>query len=79
MGRFEENLNEKRLELNLGKTKIMRFRKGGDRIRKRNWRWKRKVIEKAKQYKYLRYVIQKNKRQEAQVKDRIRRTAAAVG
>lgn len=32
MARFEEYLDGKRLELNMGKTRIMRFRKEGGRI-----------------------------------------------
>lgn len=36
--RLKRYLNRKRLELNAGKTKIMRFRKGGGRKEKRNWR-----------------------------------------
>lgn len=34
IGRFEEYLNKKRLELNANKTKIMRFRKKGSRENK---------------------------------------------
>lgn len=79
MARFKEYLDGKRLELNTGKTRIMRFRKEGGRIRKRDWRWKGKVIEEAKKYKYLGYVIQRNGKQEAQMKDRIRRAAAVMG
>lgn len=44
MARFEEYLDGKRLELNTEKTRIMRFRKGGDRMRKRDWRCKGKVL-----------------------------------
>lgn len=38
--RLEEYLDQKRLELNAKKTKIMRFRRGGGRWKKRQWRWK---------------------------------------
>lgn len=50
--RLEDILERKELELNVEKTKIMRFRKGGGRIEKRDWRWKEKKLEEVKEYKY---------------------------
>lgn len=58
--RLEGYLEGKKLELNTEKTKILRFRKGGGRLGKRKWRWKGKVIEEVKEYKYLGYVFQRN-------------------
>lgn len=55
IGRFEEYLERKGLELNAGKTK-MRFRKEKGRMEKRVWRWKGKRIEEVKEFKYLGYV-----------------------
>lgn len=78
IGRFEQYLDEKRLELNTEKTKIMRFRRGGERVGKKDWRWKGKVIEEVKEYKYLGYIMQRNERQEAQVKNRVRKAAAVM-
>lgn len=40
MERLEEYLDRKRLMLNKGKTKIMRFRKKEERISRVEWRWK---------------------------------------
>lgn len=40
--RLEDYLERKGLELNVEKTKIMRFRKGRGRIEKRDWRRKGK-------------------------------------
>jgi len=40
--RLERYLDKKRLELNAEKTNIKRFRKGGGRMGKRDWRWKGK-------------------------------------
>lgn len=40
MERLEEYLDQKRLVLNKGKTKIMRFRKRERRISRVEWRWK---------------------------------------
>lgn len=35
IGRLEEYMERKGLELNVGKTKVMRFRRGGGRMKKR--------------------------------------------
>lgn len=79
MERLEGYLERKKLELNPNKTKIMRFRKGGGMIKKKNWRWKGKIIEEVKQFQYLGYVLQKNGGQEAHVKERVRRAAVVMG
>lgn len=50
---------KKRLEVKKRKTKIMRFRKG-EKLIKREWRWKEKRIEEVKEFRYLGYVMQKN-------------------
>ncbi|XP_067203031.1 uncharacterized protein [Linepithema humile] len=50
--RLEGYLERKRLELNVKKTKILRFRMGG-RMGKKVWRWRGKVIEEVKEFKYL--------------------------
>lgn len=78
MDRLEEYLKRKRLKLNPDKTKIMRCRKGGDREKKREWRWKEKRIVEVKEFTYLGYVLQKNRGQAAQIRDRIRKVAAAL-
>lgn len=57
MGRLEKYLGRKNLELNTEKTKIMRFRKGGGRLEKRDWRWKGRKIKEVKEYTYLGYVL----------------------
>jgi len=77
MEKSEKYLEKKKVELNPDKIKIVRFRKGGRRKRKKEWRWKGRRIEKVKEIKYLEYVLQKNGGQEAQVKDR-RKKAAAI-
>jgi len=79
MERFERYVERKRLELNTRKTKIVRFRRGGGRMKKRVWRWKGEVIEEVKEIKYLGYVFQKNGGQEAHIKDRIKKAAAVMG
>lgn len=53
IGRLEK-YRKKKLELNPSKTKIMRFRKGTEKLKeKRKWRWKGKRIEEVKEFQYL--------------------------
>ncbi|KAL6420492.1 hypothetical protein ACFW04_014473 [Cataglyphis niger] len=75
--RLEGYLEKKGLELNVEKSKILRFRKGGERERNINWKWKGKVIE--EKFSYLGYVMQRNVGQEAQIRDRLRKSAAVMG
>lgn len=42
LSRMERYVDRKRLEVNVEKTKVMRFRKGGGRRKKVDWRWKGK-------------------------------------
>lgn len=44
-----------------------------------NWRWKGKVIEKVKEYRYLGYVLRSNGKQDKQVKKKIKKVAAVMG
>jgi len=77
MERMEKNLEKKSLELNVGKTKVVRFREGRGRMSKMDW-WRRgKKIEEVKKF-YLGYTLQRNRGQEAHVKERIAK-AATVG
>jgi len=46
VGRLEGYLDEKGLELNVGKTKIMKFRKGGGRLARRTWKRKERLLRK---------------------------------
>lgn len=75
--KLESYLDRKRLELNGEKTKVMRFRKGGGRKSKIEWRWKGKKLEDVRKFKYLGYVIQRNGGQGEQIRDR-RKKAAIV-
>ncbi|KMQ82463.1 rna-directed dna polymerase from mobile element jockey-like protein, partial [Lasius niger] len=76
VSRLERYLDRKGLKLNVEKTKVMRFRKGG-RKKKIDWRWKGKRIEEVKEFKYLRYTFKVNGSQELHIKER-RRKAAIV-
>ncbi len=57
LGRF---LERKQLVLNVGKSKIMIFKKGGRGARNEQWRWKGQQIETVKEFKYLGYTFQTN-------------------
>lgn len=57
MERIEGYLERKGLEVNTEKTKIVRFRKSGGRWDKRTWKWKGKIIEKVREFKYLGYTV----------------------
>lgn len=76
--RLEKYFERKKLEVNVGKTKVMRFRKGGGRNTTVDWRWRGKKIEEVKEFKYLGYVFKKNGGQEAHIKDRIKKAAAVM-
>ncbi|XP_043263006.1 uncharacterized protein LOC122403516 [Colletes gigas] len=76
--RLEGYLEKKRLEINVGKTKVMRFKKGGGGERKMDWRWKGKRIEEVKEFRYLGYVFKRNGGQEAQIRDRVKKAGVAM-
>lgn len=78
MGRLEGYLEGKKLELNVGKTKVVRFKRGEGKKDKRVWRWRGKVIEEVKEFKYLGYVMQRSGGQEAQVRERTKKAAALL-
>lgn len=77
--RLERYLDRKGLELNVEKTKIVRFRKGGGRLGKVSWRWKGKKIEEVGEYRYLGYKLQRNGSQEGQVRERVEKAASVMG
>lgn len=60
IGRLEEYLERKGLELNVSKTKVMKLRRGKGRMDKRVWKWKGKIIEEVREFKYIEYVLQRN-------------------
>lgn len=43
------------------------------------WRWKRKEIEKVKEYKYLGYTLQSNGGQEAHIEKKVKKAAMVIG
>jgi hypothetical protein len=79
IGRLESYMDKKDLEINTGKTEIMRFRRGGGKIEKRDWRWKGRKLEEVKEFRYLGYTLQRNRGQEEHVRERIKKAAAVMG
>lgn len=67
---LEGYLEEKGLMLNVGKTKVMRCRKGGGRWKKVIWKWKGSLIEEVKEFNYLGYVMSYNGKQEKHIRER---------
>lgn len=72
-------LAEKKLELSVGKSKVMVFRNKGGREKERFWWWGGERIEEVKEYKYLGYVMTKCGGEKEHVRERIRRARVAMG
>lgn len=73
IGKAEEYMEKKGLEVNVEKTKIMRFRRGGGRKKKVEWKWKGRRIEEVGEFKYLGIIFKRNGGLEAHVKERAKR------
>lgn len=56
IGRLEDYLEGKELKVNVEKTKVMRFRRGG-KMASVNWSWKGKKLKEVKEFSYLRYRV----------------------
>jgi len=69
MRRLERYLRNKNLQLNAEKSKMLCFRKGGERRRRVKWKWKRKRIEEVSEFKYLGYVLKKNGGDDGQIRE----------
>jgi len=69
MKRLERYLRSKNLQLNVEKSKMLCFRKGGGRRRRTKWRWKGKRIEEVTEFKYLGYVIKKTGGDDGQIRE----------
>ena len=79
IGKLERYMDGKGLQVNVGKTKVMRCRRGGMRWKKMTWRWKGKELEEMRTYKYLGYTVMGNGGQEKHVEERVRKRAAVMG
>jgi len=76
---FEKYIKEKGLEVNVEKSKVLRFRKGGGRDKRVEWWWKGERIEEVKEFKYLGFTFQKNGGLDGHIRDRVKKGAAVMG
>lgn len=79
LARLERYLEGKKLELNVRKTKVMWFGRGGGRRKRWEWRWKGEKIEEVRVFDYLGYRMQRNDGQEEHVKERVRKATVIMG
>lgn len=75
---LERYVEQKGLEVNVDKTKVLRCRRGGGRQKKVVWRWKGKEIEEVKKYKYLGYVMMANGGQKEHIEERVKKGAVVM-
>jgi len=75
--KFKKYIQDRGLELNIDKSKIMRGRKAGGRKKNITFTWEGKEIEEVKEFNYLGYTLQKNNGNEAHIKN-IRKKAMTV-
>lgn len=75
---LEGYVEQKRLEVNVEKTKVMRCSRGGGRQKKIIWKWKGKEIEEIKRYKYLGYVMMANGGQKEHIEERVKKGAVVM-
>lgn len=74
---MEEYLDRKKSELNVEK-KIMRCRKGEKKERKIDQRWRGKKLQEVKVYKYIEYIVQRNRGQQTQMREGRRKAVIAM-
>lgn len=78
VARLERYVRKKGLEVNARRSKIMKFKRDGER-KKVRWRWERREVKEIRQYRYLGYIFQSNGGQEKQVRNRVKREVAVMG
>lgn len=67
--RFYKYLTKKKLELNVNKSKIVKFKKGGGRETKSAWTWGDQEMEEVKEFKYVGYTFQRNNNPKAHIRN----------
>lgn len=78
LGRLEGYLESKKIELNVDKSKVVRFKKQRERWKRREWKWKGKRIEELKKIKYVRYVMQRSGEHQAHIRDMVRKAKVTM-
>ncbi|XP_029054544.1 uncharacterized protein LOC114881833 [Osmia bicornis bicornis] len=73
MKTLERYLRRKKLTLNVEKSKMMKFKKGGGNERKIERRWEGRPVEEVKEFVYLGFRLKRNGKDEEHIKDRAKR------
>ena len=71
--RLERYLDKRKLLLNVEKSKVLVFSKGGGGRRKTEWRWKDKVIEEVRDFNYLGITLTKCGSLKGLLKERLKK------
>lgn len=71
-------LEERKLTLNVAKTKMMIFGNGRGKKKKTSWRWKRKEIEVVNVFVYLGVRLQRNGQWKAHIRERVKKAQVAM-
>jgi hypothetical protein len=73
LGNMEKYMRRKNLTVNVEKSKMMVFRKGGGRRKINEWRWEKNKIEEVKEFKYLGYVMNERNTAAAHVRELVKK------
>jgi len=73
---FSNFLKKRKLILSVKKLKMMTFKKGEGRRRKKQWLYNR--IEEMDHFKYLEYTLQRNNGTDRHIKEKVRKAISAI-
>ncbi|KAH0816956.1 hypothetical protein GEV33_005835 [Tenebrio molitor] len=79
LGSMEKYMRRKKLTVNVEKSKMMVFRKGGGRRKINEWRWEKDKIEEVKEFKYLGYVMNERNTAAAHVRELVKKANKIIG
>ncbi|KAH0816582.1 hypothetical protein GEV33_006209 [Tenebrio molitor] len=79
LGSMEKYMRRKKLMVNVEKSKMMVFRKGGGRRKINEWRWEKDKIEEVKEFKYLGYVMNERNTAAAHVRELVKKANKIIG
>jgi hypothetical protein len=76
---MEKYMRRKKLTVNIEKSKMMVFRKGGGRRKINEWRWERDKIEEVEEFKYLGCVMNERNTAAAHVRELVKKANKIIG
>jgi hypothetical protein len=79
LGSMEKYMRRKKLTVNVEKSKMMVFRKGGGRRKINEWRWEKDKIEELEEFKYLGYVMNERNTTAAHVRELVKKANKIIG